>query len=564
MLIRRMTSALTVACAVAVLMPTSAPAVPQRAVVVSERLTTGNDFFVYVPKGDTGYRAASTPILLVLGDRTFTSDSARRTAESSGLARIAADQQGVVAFVNPAGPRWQAGDTAGVAAALARFGDSTGTPYDHEGKLCSTGADGQLRCLYPGTKARVYLFADGAGADFVSRRVVPGIDIPAAFPRYDGTPVVQSWTPTAVTLFNPHDAATRPVQGAEVPAYVVNGSRRVDDSYRRLNNRHGLFGEQDRAARHGFDSAALRRGYERVVRYAIHRTAETNTALQVYRIPDYADEGISVRRAVAQINGRAQEYTTYVPRSASHRRVPLVLTFHGGGSDADYHTIATGWPLLAKQHGFMVVSVNRHVERTGADIVALLDRLQREYPAIDSTRVYATGFSMGSVKTWELGTQFAGRFAAIAPSNGSFGPVAAIPPLVMPTIYFAGENSPLPESPHQRFQFFQPNDKANDIDARLAALFAQNHVTPNYVYNAAADLQWGIAARRTSTVHDREFADVTVTIKEYPSVDGRRLTALASIGNASHEPLPSAATAAWTFMSSFARLPNGSVVTTGL
>ncbi|WNV87053.1 hypothetical protein [Umezawaea sp. Da 62-37] len=75
------------------------------------------------------------------------------------------------------------------------------------------------------------------------------------------------------------------------------------------------------------------------------------------------------------------------------------------------------------------------------------------------------------------------------------------PPLVMPTICFAGEKPPLPEFPHQRYQFFQPNDKANDIDVRLAA-----------------------------------------------------------IGNGSHEALRPAAATAWAFMSGFARSADGSVV----
>jgi poly(3-hydroxybutyrate) depolymerase len=521
--------------------------------VIAETLDSGNDFFVYVPSGDTGYRAASTPILLVFGDTKFTAESAKTTAQESGLAEIAVREQGVVAFINPEGEDWASTDSDAVTSAFARFGDSTGQPYADAGKLCSVDfLTQETVCKYPGAKSRVYLFADGAGADFVNQSVVKGLTI---VPPFSPPGTTQTWTPTAIFSANATAPAVTPPVDIDVPAYLVNAAPVVEESFSALNSSLGLYASVTSPVVAGFDKEALLAGYDEVIEQAIHRTAEVNDSMQMYTIPDFAAEGIDVTHASANVSTGPLEYFQYLPDTADLNDMPLVLTFHGGGNHAEYHMWSTGWPEIAKANGFMTVSVNRHVGRSANDVIELLDMLLEKYPGIDESRVYATGFSMGSVKTWDLAEQYPTRFAAFAPMGGSFGGSAIAADGMTPAIYFAGLASPLPERPHQ-------NGAPNDIDSRIAAILGQNDVTDSYVYDAAADPTWGIAADATATVVDDQFDGVSVEVDKFKSHNGGTYTALAAVTNGSHEPLNVEAEIAWDFMSQFSRNSDGSVNTT--
>lgn len=50
-------------------------------------------------------------------------------------------------------------------------------------------------------------------------------------------------------------------------------------------------------------------------------------------------------------------------------------------------------------------------------LTPLLDAIERRY-AVDRSRVYATGFSIGGYGVWELASAHPGRFAAIVPIAG--------------------------------------------------------------------------------------------------------------------------------------------------
>ena len=62
-------------------------------------------------------------------------------------------------------------------------------------------------------------------------------------------------------------------------------------------------------------------------------------------------------------------------------------------------------------------------------INSLLDRMERDY-SIDTTRVYATGHSNGSLMTWATACRYASRFAAIAPVGYMFAPLPELDPAV--------------------------------------------------------------------------------------------------------------------------------------
>lgn len=537
------------AAAVPVLLgsPVAAAAAPPAkgdGMIVEQQLATGHELNVYVPDDSrTGHRARSTPILLVLADGAISADGALALAESSGLAEIARDEDGVVAFVNPLDGAWAPGDTAAIPATLDRFDGFTGEPYDADGQRCVPGDGGEEVCRFPGTDARVYLFGDRSGADFITRHLVPGIDTD----DHRGSP----WTPTAVYLSNPGADAVAPDGDIEVPAYVVNGSDAVEASLERLNDRTGLFGTAKASQRPGFSHAALRQGYDRVIEHAARRW--WTLPAQIYAIPDPKEVKLRVDQDVLDVDGEPLEYYTYAPRKQAGS-VPLVMVFHGGSDNAEFMVFSTGWARTAAEHGFMVVSVDQHVARTPSQMVTLLDHLVAENPRIDESRVYASGFSMGSIKSFGLSEQYPDRFAAIAPMSGSFAPGPAQDELV-PTIYFAGMDSTLPERPHQ-------DGAPNNIDARVADVLARNDVTDDYAFDAAADPVWGIAADEQIDLTDDLFTDVSVTAKAYDSEDGGTYTVLAEAHGVSHETVPVQSEIAWAFLSQFSRGADGEVAVT--
>mgnify|MGYP002323712183 FL=1 len=72
-------------------------------------------------------------------------------------------------------------------------------------------------------------------------------------------------------------------------------------------------------------------------------------------------------------------------------------------------------------------------------INSLLDRMEQDY-RIDTTRVYATGHSNGSLMTWATACRYASRFAAIAPVGYMFTPLPELDPAVLlPAWAFLGE-----------------------------------------------------------------------------------------------------------------------------
>ncbi|MBQ8978668.1 MAG: hypothetical protein IJ080_02775, partial [Oscillospiraceae bacterium] len=78
--------------------------------------------------------------------------------------------------------------------------------------------------------------------------------------------------------------------------------------------------------------------------------------------------------------------------------VPLVIGLHGGGDSSLFFTFVTGWWQIAHDNGFLFVSLDDHLSVTATEIIEVIEHLKQRYP-IDSHRIYATGFSMGSGKT---------------------------------------------------------------------------------------------------------------------------------------------------------------------
>jgi polyhydroxybutyrate depolymerase len=108
--------------------------------------------------------------------------------------------------------------------------------------------------------------------------------------------------------------------------------------------------------------------------------------------------------------------------------LPLVLLFHGGGSNPDAILRSSQLAATADTHGFILVAPPNG---PAASIEAVLGHVQATW-CVDAARVYATGLSAGARIASRLACDLPGRIAAVAPVAGVQWP--AIPCIESPPV----------------------------------------------------------------------------------------------------------------------------------
>ena len=141
-------------------------------------------------------------------------------------------------------------------------------------------------------------------------------------------------------------------------------------------------------------------------------------------IPHVKDNRLGVN------HGFAHTWYEYIPPQlrGSKEKVPLLLYFHGIGCVPLYGAEQSGWHDIADRENFIVVYPKPAIEKrwnvwnspilpSDVDFVlALIEHMKQQY-AIDETRIYISGFSMGSMMTNALACSYPDLFAAAAPCN---------------------------------------------------------------------------------------------------------------------------------------------------
>jgi polyhydroxybutyrate depolymerase len=134
------------------------------------------------------------------------------------------------------------------------------------------------------------------------------------------------------------------------------------------------------------------------------------------------------------VDGVSRTYSVYMPESyRATVPAPILLVFHGAGSNSEAMAGLTGLDKVADRAGFLVVYPQGLDYRwhSGLDtgggaaakvddlgfVHALLTRLESDY-AVDRQRVYATGFSNGAFFTQRLACAMTEAFAAVASVSG--------------------------------------------------------------------------------------------------------------------------------------------------
>ena len=237
--------------------------------------------------------------------------------------------------------------------------------------------------------------------------------------------------------------------------------------------------------------------------------------------------------------------------------VPLLVGFHGGGDSSMFLTFVSGWWEICHRYGFLYVALDNHQDVPAAEAAQLIEELKKRYN-VDVHRIYGTGFSMGSGKSWDMFQEFPEMFAGLAPASALFpvrgnmfgknledGINETIP---VPIFYSGGEKSHLPELPFQAdsaVERVQYCTKVNKVKKDFGALsFADKDKWEDPIY--------GIAGDRVEKIPDETRGSI-LTIRYYDSEDGVCRTAFASISGQVHECRHHTNENAWKFISQFTR-----------
>ena len=136
-----------------------------------------------------------------------------------------------------------------------------------------------------------------------------------------------------------------------------------------------------------------------------------------------------------EVNGVEREFRLSAPSSEPGTRLPLVIAFHGGTDSQEDFAQQEQFDQLGEQEKFIMAYAIAEQDRTAAEgewflntaatseednnfAEAIVDELSESY-CVDQDRLYAIGYSLGAMFTYEIACQLNHRFAATASFAGT-------------------------------------------------------------------------------------------------------------------------------------------------
>ena len=518
---------------------------------------------VYVPnsplQGDILNYGFNAPYLLVFAEKAFNEQEQVAFAREHGFEKLAADFDSSVVYISPLSEKGEECDWSEAAPDILSeiISNSKIHQYHKDGVVIANNVfrhaiDGYF---IRGAIFRAVLCGFGAGADYIAENCLHHFEGDGLWGRSDLAP--------ATCVLTGLSAA--PLVGADDIPVISYGNS--DEANALFESRCKHFIKRDgKATAEEFiaDYYAFAKKFRRM-----------NGPLQID--PDLEKDGLVIEPSVAEVKtspdncgddkgtvthkiGYFAFYNKGLFEESGAEGVPLVLGFHGGGDSCFFFATMAGWAKICHRHNFLLVTIENHLNSTATEMLELIEQLKKKY-RIDSSRIYATGFSMGGCKTWDMIQEYPQVLAAAAPMDATFdvgcnvygnkvekGINTTVP---VPVFYAGGEVTPLPELPFQ----------AQKCLDRMAYTLLLNNAELAERYEEEVKLEnkdtwenkiWGINGDEVETSYD-DVRDATLTMQKFRSTDGRFLSVFASISGQGHDCREHTCEHAWQFMSQFTR-----------
>lgn len=375
--------------------------------------------YVYVPASGCPH-AKQTAVLMVLRD-SDTRGSAEKLMGDLGLADLAEREHFVLLFPNPQGDGWnyerdhcRDDDMQFLVRCFAVLKGSRGGVAGFNGMMyyiaASQAASAMLwvlsrerpldtAAIMIGAFPREFVLSEGSGAEQVAWFYEDNSEASEALARVNGSSEFQALTGE---------------KGISVAISEANPAVRYFESA------------------NGLCAAEVARAWDSM--FARVRRWRNDTLGTYQERPDFEGRGFVAHVDDASLglkDGLGRTWFEYVPeplRTASNP-MPLVLYFHGINCCGLYGAEQSGWADIADRDGFACVFPNATTEerwnawgdsRIPSDIdyvMALIDHMCEIYP-IDRSRIYISGFSMGSMFSNALACSYPEVFAGVVALNG--------------------------------------------------------------------------------------------------------------------------------------------------
>jgi polyhydroxybutyrate depolymerase len=234
-----------------------------------------------------------------------------------------------------------------------------------------------------------------------------------------------------------------------------------------------------------------------------------------------------------QGDAQSRGYLLHLPPQAASGALPVVISLHGGGGNAQQHRLSAGIDAAADRDAYIAVYPNGsgrlgdrlltwnagnccgYAQRRDVDDVGfisrLIDDLQRRV-ALDPRRIYVAGHSNGGMMAHRLGEALPDRIAAIASVAGAHVPASDAGPRAVPVLHIHSVDDPRalyhgglgPPFPLTMSRVLHPS-----VDATLAAWAKRNGCDPD-PREAAFLESAGQTARKLIHGNCRDGANITL------------------------------------------------------
>ncbi len=373
------------------------------------------DMYSYVPASGCP-DAKQCQILMVLRSES-TKESAEKVLHDLELDKLAEERHFVVLFPNPQEAGWNYKEEAGrdddcafLVRCFAALPKSKGGVAGFNGMIFYIGTDETANAMLAVLSAKHPVDC----AALMAGTFPEGFSIPEGLKQ-----------PQAAWVYEKNEALETYLNEVNAPAFTTDEENvHVVINQNNKNIRHFISGN-------GLNAAEVRRAWDRM--FSETRRWRNDTYGTYQERTNFSEEGFvsHVKDSSLGVNdGYPHTWYEYIPPQlrGTEDKVPLLFYFHGGGCIPLYGAEQSDWHRIAKKEGFIVVYPKASTQKRWncwddqnepSDfefVLALIGHMKEVHP-IDESRIYISGFSMGSMMTNALACAYPELFAAGAPCN---------------------------------------------------------------------------------------------------------------------------------------------------